>query len=309
MSKARTAIVLTLLAATAAVSATPAVAQSPASWPHSRIVTYDRGDVLIRRLQMAVTRTNGRLNAELSLTVRNDSNRLLHRELQVGRCTGGAALALVCPASVRIPVRLPAHQQRRVNRTFTLRQPPARTDSIQAALVRPGTRQPFGVHTDGALLLRGGAWRGVGAGRTYGVVLGPLDRARRLNFDIPNIGGDRAYIDVKWQGPMAPSGATTTIARCASAVCTPRTLVPAAPAAARSSSATASTSPAGTRRPWRCARRRPRGSTCSRPSCPVRPPSRGGRAPAQSNRRICTHARLGRRIPAARTDRRSLVGR
>jgi len=90
---------------------------------------------------MAVTRSSGRLNAELTLTVRNDSNRLLHRELQVGRCTGGAAPALVCPASVRIPVRLPAHQQRRINRNFTLRQPPARTDSIQAALVRPATRQ------------------------------------------------------------------------------------------------------------------------------------------------------------------------
>ena len=109
---------------------------------------------------MAVTRSNGRLNAELTLTVRNASNRLLHRELQVGRRTGGAALAPVCPASVRIPVRLPAHQQRRINRNLTLRQPPARTDSIQAALVRPGTRQPFGVHTDGALLLRGDA-RGV----------------------------------------------------------------------------------------------------------------------------------------------------
>src|SRR3954466_13537484 len=99
MSVFRPAAVLTVLAA-AAVSATPAVAQSPASRPHSRVVTYDRGDVLIRRLQMAVTRSNGRLHAELSLTVRNDSSRLLQRELQVGRCTGGAALALVCPASV-----------------------------------------------------------------------------------------------------------------------------------------------------------------------------------------------------------------
>lgn len=176
---------------------------------------------------MTVARANGRLDATVTFTVRNDSDRLLNRELQVGRCTGGAALALVCPASVRIPVRLPAHQQRRINRNMTLRQPPARTDSIQAALVRPGTRQPFGVHTDGSLLLRGGAWRGIGAGRTYGVVLGPLDRARRLNFDIPNIGRDRAYIDVKWQGPVAPAGATTTIARCAGAECTPRTLAPA----------------------------------------------------------------------------------
>jgi hypothetical protein len=73
----------------------PALAQSPASRPHSRVVTYDRGDVLIRRLQMTVTRLNRRPDATVTLTVRNDSDRLLHRELQVGRCTGGAALALV----------------------------------------------------------------------------------------------------------------------------------------------------------------------------------------------------------------------
>jgi hypothetical protein len=183
--------------------------------------------VLIRRLQMAVTRSHGRLRAQLSLTVRNDSSRLLHRELQVGSCTGGATLALVCPASTTIPVRLPAHQQRRINREVTLRQPPPRTDSIQATLVRPGTRQPFGVDTDGALLLRGGAWRGAGAGRTYGVALGPLDRARRLNFDIPVIAPNRAYIDVKWQGPFAPAGATTTISRCGAGPCTPTTIHPA----------------------------------------------------------------------------------
>jgi hypothetical protein len=212
LSVSRTASLLALLTTIAAVPATPALAQSPASRPHSRVVTYDRGDVLIRRLQMTVTRANGRLHAAVSLTVRNDSSGLLHRQLQVGRCTGGAALALVCPGAVRIPVRLPAHQQRRIDREVTLRQPPARTDSIQAALVRPGTRQPFGVRTDASLLLRGGAWRGAGAGRTYGVVLGPLDRA---------------YIDVKWQGPVAPAGATTTIARCAGADCTPRTLAPA----------------------------------------------------------------------------------
>src|SRR4051794_29908615 len=227
MSVSRSAILLVLTAAGAAVPAASAAAQSPASRPHSRVVTYDRGGILIRRLQMEVTRSNGRLHATVHLTVRNDSDRLLQRELQVGRCTGGAALALVCPASTTIRVRLPAHQQRRINRDVTLRQPPAGTDSIQAALVRPGTRQPFGGPIDGSVLLRGGAWRGAGAGRTYGVVLGPLDRARRLNFDIPNIGGDHAYIDVKWQGPVAPAAATTTIARCAGAARTPRTLAPA----------------------------------------------------------------------------------
>jgi hypothetical protein len=228
MSVSRSAILLVLTAAGAAIQAASAAAQSPASRPHSRVVTYDRGGILIRRLQMEVTRSNGRLHATVHLTVRNDSDRLLQRELQIGRCTGGAALAMVCPASTTIRVRMPAHQQRLFNRSLTLHQPPARTDSVQAALIAPGTHQSFGVHTDGSLLLRGGAWRGAGAGRTYGVVLGPLDRARRLNFDIPVIAPDRAYIDVKWQGPFAPTGATTTISRCAGqGACTPTTLHPA----------------------------------------------------------------------------------
>jgi hypothetical protein len=182
---------------------------------------------MIRRLQMEVTRSNHRLHAEVHLTVRNDSDRTLQRELQVGRCTGGAALGLICPATVKIPVRLPAHQQRRLNRTVTLPQPPARTDSVQAALVSPGTRQPFAFRSDGMLLLRGGAWRGGGAGRAYGEVFGPLDRARRLNFDVPVTRTDHAYIDVRWQGPVAPTGATTTISRCDGADCTPTTLHPA----------------------------------------------------------------------------------
>jgi hypothetical protein len=228
MSAARTSIVLALAAAAAAVPAATAAAQSPAARPHSRVVTYDRGDVLIKRLQMTVARSNHRLRATVRLTVRNDSGRTLHRELQIGRCTGGAALAMVCPPSVTIPVRLPGHQQRRFNVTRTLRQPPARTDAIQAALVQPGTRQPLAARrTDGSLLLRGRAWRGASAGRTYGVVFGQVDRARRLSFDIPVTAPDRAYIDVKWQGPLAPAGAATTISRCAGAVCTPTPLTPA----------------------------------------------------------------------------------
>jgi hypothetical protein len=227
MSAPRTAVLLALTAVAAIAPAASAAAQSPASRPHSRVVTYDRGDVMIRRLQMAVTRADHRLHATVQLTVRNDSDGTLQRELQVGRCTGGAALGLVCPATVKIPVRLPAHQQRRFQKTVTLRQPPARTDSVQAALVSPGARQPFAFRSDGMLLLRGGAWRGAGAGRTYGVVFGPLDRARRLSFDVPVTRTDHAYISVRWQGPVAPTGATTTISRCDGAECTPTTLTPA----------------------------------------------------------------------------------
>src|SRR3954453_2146028 len=125
MRVSRTTILLALTATAAPVPAASAAAQTSAGRPHSRVVTYDRGDTLIRRLQMEVRRSNGRLRATVHLTVRNDSARLLQRELQVGRCTSGAALGLVCPATVTIPVRLPAHQQRRLfNQVVTLHQPP-----------------------------------------------------------------------------------------------------------------------------------------------------------------------------------------
>ncbi|MEA2380150.1 MAG: hypothetical protein QOH72_121 [Solirubrobacteraceae bacterium] len=227
MSTSRIAALVAVAGTTLGAPAATAGAQSPATRPHSKVVTYDRGDVRIQRLQMAVTRSGGRLHATVNLTVRNESRRSVRRELQVGRCTGGEAAAPVCPASATFRVRLAPGAVGSITRRVTLRQPSSRTDSIQAALVAAGTKQPFGFRSDGLLLLKGGAWRGAGAGRTYGVAFGPGDGARRLNFDIPVTGPDRARIDVKWQGPAAPTGATTTISRCAGAACAPTQLRPA----------------------------------------------------------------------------------
>jgi hypothetical protein len=51
--------------------------------------------------------------------------------------------------------------------------------------------------------------------------------ARRLNFDVPLIARDRAYIDVKWTGTAAPAGVPTAMSRCVGTACTPTALLPA----------------------------------------------------------------------------------
>jgi hypothetical protein len=223
----RTAAVLGALAMVAGTQPGAAGAQLPTARPHSKVVTYDRGDVHVQRLQMSVARSSGMLHARARLTVRNETRRPLTRELRVGRCTGGEPAAPVCPPSRTVRVRLGAGEQRSYATRVTMRQPSARIDAVQAALVRPSARQPYGFRSDGLLLLKGTAWRGGGAGRVYGVAFAPGDGARRLNFDIPRTGPGQAYIDVKWEGAAAPTGAATTISRCAAGTCTPTTLTPA----------------------------------------------------------------------------------
>jgi hypothetical protein len=227
MSSTRAAALIAAVAAVAAGShVATAAAQEPGARPHSKVVTYDRGDIHVQRLQMSVERTNGRLPAHVALTVQNETQGMLIRELRIGRCTGGTPGAPACPSTRTIRIRLAPGELERVEANVTLRQPPSRPDAIQAALVRPGARQPYAFRSDGLLLLKGTAWRGPGAGQTYGVQFGPGDGARRLSFDIPRTGPDQAYIDVKWTGSAAPTGATTTISRCGAGAggCTPTTL-------------------------------------------------------------------------------------
>ncbi len=231
MSRSRILSLLTAGAALTAVAgpfASGAAAHSvpPPLRPHSHVVTYDRGLARVTTLTMAVTRADRRLHARVELAVHNDSTRTLHRVLRVGRCTGGAPAAPVCPPSASVPVTIAPGATSHVVRRVTLRQPPARPDAVQAALVDPATRQPYGYHSDGLLLLKGGAWRGTGAGRTYGVQIPAGSSVRRVNFDVPLVATDHAYIDVKWTGPLGPAAVPTAISRCTGATCTPRTLAP-----------------------------------------------------------------------------------
>ena len=57
MSSVRVAAVIGLLAAAVGSQGATAAAQQPGARPHSKVVTYDRGDVHGRRLQMSVARS------------------------------------------------------------------------------------------------------------------------------------------------------------------------------------------------------------------------------------------------------------
>ena len=250
MTRSSIAALATIAATVVAARRSPPRRRSrsrPSSAPHSRVVTYDRGVVHVTRLTMSVTRSAGRLHARVDLAATNESSRVLHRVLRIGRCTGGAPAAPVCPAAATIRVTLAPGASREYVRRVTLRQPPARPDAIQAALVAPSAREPYAFHSDGLLLLKGDAWRGTGAGRDYGVRLAAGTAARRLNFDVPLIARDQAYIDVKWTGTAAPAGVPTAMSRCVGTACTPTALPPALRRSGPASSATASTSPAAGR--------------------------------------------------------------
>jgi hypothetical protein len=231
VSTARTAV----LAATSAAMAAAGIAAAPAAAqpvplterPHSKIVTDDRGEVHVRRLTMSVPPSADRLHANVVLDLRNESGHPVRRELRIGPCNGGAPVAPVCAIEKTIRVRLAAGQSHTYVARTTLRRPPTVPGVIQAALVRPGARQPYAYRSDGLLLLTAGAWRGTGAGRLYGVRLGADDDVRRLLFDVPLVARDRAYVDVNWHGASAPAAVPTTVSQCAGVACTWTTLAPA----------------------------------------------------------------------------------
>ena len=77
ISKSTLFAATTLIAAIALPSTTALAAHSTsypaAKRPHSRVVTYDRGDVLVRRLQLELKRADHRLHGEIRLSARNET--------------------------------------------------------------------------------------------------------------------------------------------------------------------------------------------------------------------------------------------
>jgi hypothetical protein len=224
---ARLPIVLALIGAAALPAAASAATPSPTTGrPHSRVVTYDRGEVRVQRLEAATRRADGRLHTTLTVTLRNRTDGALTRYVRLGRCTGGSGAAPACPATTAIAVRLAAGQTRTVTRAVVLRQPAPGVDAIEATVgaTRRADRRFF--RGDAELLLRGTAWRGAGAGHAFGVRL-PAgdDQATRLSFDVPQTSPGHAYVFAKWEGTAAP-GAPTTIARCTGDDCAAKPLTP-----------------------------------------------------------------------------------
>jgi hypothetical protein len=215
-----------LLSVAAAVPAAASAATPVAERPHSRVVTYDRGQVRVQQLEATTTRTQGRLHVRLAVTLRNRTDGALTRYVRVGRCVHDAGPAPRCPVTERFAVSLAAGQTRAVTRAVTLRQPPPAVDAYEVTIGAPRQAPRGFFRGDAELLLRGNAWR-AGAGRAFGVRF-PAgdDRATRLSFDVPVTRPGQAYVFAVWDGTQAP-GAATTIGRCTGAVCAASPLKPA----------------------------------------------------------------------------------
>jgi hypothetical protein len=208
-------VVLAALALPSAALASGTPYSSPSGRAHSRVVTYDRGSIRVEAFQAAVTRSGGHLNVIATIKVRNLTFLSQTSFVRTGRCVRGSLAAPACKADALWSFTLGGASEKTIVRKFTLSQPPGKVDAIEMAL-QPSARTPpyFGTGDDAELLLRGNAWRGVGAGATYGVTF-PAgdDRAKRLSFDLPVVGPGSAAADLVWTGTSAPS-APTTIGKC-----------------------------------------------------------------------------------------------
>jgi hypothetical protein len=201
---------------------------SPSGRPHSRVVTYERDGLRVVTLQAAVRRSGGQLDVTATVKVKNFTLRNVTRFVRAGRCVRGSLAAPACKADALFSFTVPGGGEKTVVRRLTLPQPPAKVDAIELTVQAAPGRQAYFSRGNGELLLRGNAWRGAGAGATYGVAFpADDDRAKRLSFDIPVTSPGRAYADLVWTGTAAP-GAATTIGKCdALSACTTSPLAPA----------------------------------------------------------------------------------
>jgi hypothetical protein len=217
---------LALVGAAAAVPPSASAAPAFTQRPHSRVVTYDRGEVRVLQLQATTTRSHGRLHVRVAVTLRNRTDGELTRYVRVGRCTSGVGPAPRCAPTTTFAITLHAGQTRAVTRAVALRQPPPGVDAFEVTIGK-ARRAPRAFHDgDAELLLKGNAWRGAGAGRAFGVRF-PAgdDRARRLSLDVPELSPGHAYVFAKWEGTAAPA-APTTFARCTGDDCAAQVLKP-----------------------------------------------------------------------------------
>src|SRR3954447_20865899 len=93
--------------ASAALAPAGASAARPASSqrPHSRVVTYDRGEVRVRGLQADVHRAGHRLRARGFVELRTAATTAITRYVHVGRCVSGTGDAPRCPHTTTFRVR------------------------------------------------------------------------------------------------------------------------------------------------------------------------------------------------------------
>src|SRR3954469_7566172 len=118
--------------ASAALAPAGASAARPASSqrPHSRVATYDRGDVRVRGLQADVHRAGHRLRVHVVVELRNAGTTGITRYVHVGRCVSGTGDAPRCPHTATFRVRAGAGTTVGMARDVTVHQPPERADAV-----------------------------------------------------------------------------------------------------------------------------------------------------------------------------------
>src|SRR5437764_9862977 len=99
---------LRLLAAFAALLLPAAPASAAAVRPHTRVATYARNGITVRRLQAAVTPAGARLRVAIRATVRDDGHLVRAVTVRAGACTGGSVAVPSCPDAVTFEVPVAA---------------------------------------------------------------------------------------------------------------------------------------------------------------------------------------------------------
>jgi hypothetical protein len=174
--------------------------------PHTRVATYQRGGVIVRRLLFQGHRSSHRIVGTMGVAVDNRSRTTRTVQLRIGRCRGGPLARPVCPSARSVLLRIPSQRRISAFRRVRLRQPSTRDDQIEVSVTRPGARPPISHAFNYAnLLLRGRAWRS-GASTWYGLQAGRAivgEAVVRAVVDVPATARSSIRPSIAWSGTAA----------------------------------------------------------------------------------------------------------
>lgn len=175
-----------------------AASTSPAGQrPRAMVATYLRHGLRVTQLFTDVRRGSSRLQANVQLSVHNDSSGPRRVGLLAGSCVGGSAPAPRCPPSLRRSFVVPAGG--RVLRRLTVHLPlPAKQRPAIELLLTSGkpTRAPRLKQLVGRLLLPARAWRepDQSTGFGYGIILSPTSTVDVQRASLVGAEEDRRHL-------------------------------------------------------------------------------------------------------------------